>query len=396
MSANEASFAKSEAALHEEAMRETGLEDFGDPAYLEGLRRVLDGYDCEAKLHEQGRMITRMAITGLLRTRLRSQALLRAHAAAQNDEIRRPIVVLGLVRTGSTSLHHLLGQDPHVNVLEYWLAAHPQPRPPRATWEALPEYQESHAEIEGMYAMDPELRAIHFMRADLAEECRHLLAQSFTDDYFEVNTTLPSYVRWYENTRHPASYRRHRELVKLIGSASPEKRWILKYPVHLKHLADLLEVYPDACVVWTHRDPSKVLASYIDLIAGFRALFERDIDRAAIAREQVEAWASGAERAIEVRKQHDPSQFLDLDFGDSVADPIAAVRRIYDRFDLVLTEDAEKRMRAWMEETPEGKRGRQHTMEDVGLSRAQVLDRFGAYMRHFGLQAEPLRAQRAT
>ena len=139
MSTNEASFAKSEAALHEEAMRETGLDDFGDPAYLEGLRRVLDGYDREAKLHEQGRMITRMAITGLLRTRLRSQALLRANAAAQSHEIRRPIVVLGLVRTGSTSLHHLLGQDPHVNVLEYWLAAHTPPRPPRETRKTLAE-----------------------------------------------------------------------------------------------------------------------------------------------------------------------------------------------------------------------------------------------------------------
>lgn len=388
MSANGESFAKSELALHEEAMRETGLDDFGDPSYLDGLRRVLDGYDCEAKLHAQGRMITRMAIAGLLKTRLRSQALLGAHAAAQSNEIRRPIVVLGLVRTGSTSLHHLLGQDPNVNVLEYWLAAHPQPRPPRATWEALPDHQESHAEIEGMYSIDPELRAIHFMKADLAEECRHLLAQSFTDDYFEVNTTLPSYVRWYENTRHLATYRRHRELVKLIGSTSPEKRWILKYPVHMKHLADLLEVYPDACVVWTHRDPSKVLASYIDLIAGFRALFERDIDRPAIAREQVEVWASGAERAIEVRKKHDASQFLDLQFRDFIADPIAAVRRIYDRFDLALTNDAEKRMRSWMEEMPEGKRGKQHSMEDVGLARSQVLDRFSTYMRHFRVQAE--------
>lgn len=388
MSANGESFAKSELALHEEAMRETGLDDFGDPSYLDGLRRVLDGYDCEAKLHEQGRMITRMAIAGLLKTRLRSQALLGAHAAAQSNEIRRPIVVLGLVRTGSTSLHHLLGQDPNVNVLEYWLAAHPQPRPPRATWKALPDHQESHAEIEGMYSIDPELRAIHFMKADLAEECRHLLAQSFTDDYFEVNTTLPSYVRWYENTRHLATYRRHRELVKLIGSTSPEKRWILKYPVHMKHLADLLEVYPDACVVWTHRDPSKVLASYIDLIAGFRALFERDIDRAAIAREQVEVWASGAERAIEVRRKHDASQFLDLQFRDFIADPIAAVRRIYDRFDLALTDDAEKRMRSWMEEMSEGKRGKQHSMEDVGLARSQVLDRFSTYMRHFRVQAE--------
>src|SRR6185369_6962370 len=106
--------------------------------------------------------------------------------------------------------------------------------------------------------------------------------------------------------------------------------------------------------VQTHRDPTQVLASYVELIAGFRAIFEGDIDRAAIASEQLEVWASGAERALTVRARHDPAQFHDVFFRDFVADPIAAVRGIYERFGLVLSDDAERRMRAWHGGDPDG------------------------------------------
>ncbi|MBI4516962.1 MAG: sulfotransferase [Deltaproteobacteria bacterium] len=383
------SFVQSEQALHEEAMQQSGTGDFGDCSYLEGMRVVLAAYDGEAKFHPAGRQAARATLVQALKTRLRSQQLLQQHAAVLTREIRRPVIVLGLVRTGSTALHHLLGQDPDINVLEYWLAAHPQPRPPRSQWRDLPDFQESAAEIEGMYAFDPSLRGVHLMAPDLAEECRHLLAQSFTDDAYEVNATVPSYTKWYENGHHRAAYLRHRDLIKLIGSTAPaDRRWILKYPVHMKHLGALLEVYPDACIVQTHRDPSRVLASYIDLIAGFRAIFEQDIDRAAIGREQLEVWAAGSERAIAVRREHHPSQFFDLYFHEFVADPIGSVRRIYERFGLSLSAAAEERMRQWQQSTPEGKHGKRHTMEDVGITRAEVLDRFAAYMKYFDLKPE--------
>ncbi len=389
-----ARFADSEQALHEEAVRDVGCGDFGDPSYLEGLRVVLDAYDREAKFHPAGRLAARANLLQLLKTRLRSQRLLKEHAATLSAAIRRPLIVLGLVRTGSTALHHLLGQDPHTQALEYWLAAHPQPRPPRSQWPSLADFQESAAEIEGMYSFDPSLRSIHLMAADLAEECRHLLAQSFTDDSFEVNATVPSYTKWYESGHHQASYFRHRELLRLIGStAPPDHRWILKYPVHMKHLRALLDVYPDACIVQTHRDPSRVLSSYINLIQGFRAIFEQDIDRRAIAREQLEVWAAGAEKAIAVRREANPAQFFDLYFGDFVADPIGSVKRIYERFDLQLSAEAEQRMRQWHASTPEGKpKGEpdkpRHSMEDVGITRAETLDRFAAYMKYFDLKAE--------
>jgi hypothetical protein len=384
------SFAASEAALHEEAVALAGAADFGDPAYRDGLRAVLDAYDREAKFHDAGRAAARDNLVQLLATRLRSVARIERGEGAPAAPIRRPIIVLGLVRTGSTALHHLLAQDPQLQCLEYWLAARPRPRPPRAAWESDPDFAAAAAEIEAMYAFDPALRRIHLMAPDLAEECRHFLAQSFTDDSFEVNATVPSYTAWYEGGAHVAAYRHHRRLLELVGAADP-RRWLLKYPVHVKHLAALLTVYPDACIVQTHRDPTQVMASYVELIAGFRAIFEQDIDRRAIAREQLEVWAAGAERAIAVRTRHDAAQFHDVYFRGFVADPIGAVRGIYARFGLELSAAAEGRMRAWQGGDPDGAQARPRRAaedEDLGMPRAAVLDRFAGYMRHFDLRPE--------
>jgi hypothetical protein len=384
-------FVAEEDDLHAEAVRAAGCDDFGDASYREALHVILDAYDREARFHDAGRVAARGNLLRLLTTRLRSQQRLGREpaAAAAAAAIRRPIVVLGLVRTGSTALHHLLAQDPQLQSLEYWLAAHPQPRPPRATWEGRAEFQESAAEIAGMYAFDPKLRRIHLMAADLAEECRHLLAESFVDDSFEVNATVPSYVRWYEGGDHVAAYRRHRALVGLVGAHEPERRWLLKYPVHMKHLGALLQVYPDAFVVQTHRDPAEVLASYVELIAGFRAIFERDIDRGAIAREQLEVWAAGAERALAVRAAHDSAQFHDVSFRDFTADPIATVRMLYARAGLTLGAEAEARMRAWLAADHDGAQSKpRRAREDADLPRALVHDRFAAYMRHFDLAPE--------
>jgi hypothetical protein len=384
------SFASAEDALHAAASAAAGgLDDFGDPSYLEGLRVLLQAYDEEAKFSDTGRQMAWQGLIQPLRARLCARELIRQNPSVLETEIHRPLVVTGLVRTGSTALHHLLGQDPDIQVLEYRLSANPQPRPPREEWEAHPGYRACVAELDAMYAADPSLKAIHFMEAGGPEECRHFLSQGFTDDGFEVNASVPSYTRWYEAKHIRSTYLWHRDLLKLVGSTSPEKRWILKYPVHMKNLGALLEVYPDACIVQTHRDPTKVMSSYVSLIAGFRALFEDDIDREDIAREQLEVWASGAERAIQVRRGKDESNFFDLHFQEFMADPIACVKRFYDRFDLELSEEGEKRLRAWQQGNPQGKHGKHaHSFEEAGISRGEVLERFGAYMDYFDLKPE--------
>ena len=383
------SFVESEQKLHDDAVAQTGLDDFGDADYLDGLRRVLDAYDNDAAFSESGRQTAYFSLVDILAKRLRTEKLLHERPEIGEIEIKRPIVITGLVRTGSTALHHLMGHDPERQAVEYWLGCHPQPRPPRDTWESREQYQGCVAELEAMYSMDPSLRQIHVMMADGPEECRHFLAQNFRDDFFQVTSTVPSYNDWYEATDMTSTYRRHKQLLQLIGSTEAEKQWILKYPVHMKNLETLLNIYPDARIIWTHRDPSKVLSSYISLVASFRGIFEDNVDRDEVAREQIEIWAGAAGRATELRKNYDAVQFYDLHFRDFVEDPVGAVAKIHAYFKQPFNDRSRNALEAWVESNPKGKHGaHDHSMDRVRLSREAVLERFSNYMNALGVEAE--------
>ncbi len=384
-------FRESRELFHEQAAKVVGVDDFGDPAYRAALDVLCEAYDREARLTPFGRMMVVAQFGTLLRNRLVTEKALRIDPRIEATPIRRPVFVLGLPRTGTTALHHLLGQDPNTQVLEYWIAASPGPRPPRAEWERDPRFKQSTRELATTYWLDPSLKAIHLMTADGPEECRHLLSQTFTDDTFDCNATLPSYTKWYASCDMRPTYRQHKRVLQLIGSTSPEKRWVLKYPVHMRNLRTVLETYPDACFVQCHRDPSEVLPSLCSLITGWRAIYEGDVDRAAIARSQTELWAAGMEHGLEVRReqvaQHSSERFFDLDFREVLSDPVAAVKRIYHHFDLPLTDEAERRFTTWRAANPRGKHGEHHyTIEEFGMTASAVRDRFAEYLEHFGMQ----------
>ncbi|MBW2666047.1 MAG: sulfotransferase [Deltaproteobacteria bacterium] len=381
-------FAASEDAYHEAASKELGLDDFGDPSYREALGRLLRSFDEDAHLSDLGRAIVRQELIKILKSRLLCEARLKQHAGECEQEIRRPIIILGLVRTGSTALHYLMGQDPGIQKLEYWMSANPQPRPPREEWDEHADFRASQAEIDFLYKVTPSLMAVHEMRAEWPEECRHILAQSFTDDRFETSATLPGYNQWYWSTPHPETYRRHRRLVQLIGMHEPDRRWLLKYPVHLRQLQALFDVYPDACIVQTHRDPRTVMASYTSFVAKVREMHEDRVDMEYIAREQLESWSTAADAGVAYRREHGSERFFDLHFTDFMADPVGSVKRIYQHFDQVLSPEGEKCLEQWQGEHPQGKHG-QHSYkkDDFGLSESEILDRFADYMEFHGMQA---------
>ena len=384
-----ASFVESEDALHDAARKTVGFDDFGDPAYLEGLRVLLEAYDREAKFTPFGRMMARAQLAGLLRNRLVAQKAWAEKPEILKSEIRRPIFILGLPRTGTTALHHLLGQDPGIQTLEYWLAAAPQPRPARDQWESHPNFKESVRELKTMYYLDPSLKAMHLMTAEGPEECRHLMAQNCTDDSFFDNASIPTYSEWFKEKYLSDTYVRHRDLLKLIGSRQPERRWVLKYPVHMRNLRALLEIYPDACIIQTHRDPIKVLPSLCSLVAGWRSLYEVDIDPKAIAEEQIGHWAPGMIEAMELRKGLDSSAFFDLHFREVLADPLGAAKRVYAHFDLELTPEAEKRMQAWIDDNPRGKYGEhRYTLEQFGLTDRAITEPYAPYIDYFQIERE--------
>jgi len=383
------SFVDSEAELLAAAQRATGLDDFGDASFREGLRVLLRGYDAEARLAPFGRMLVRGELATILQNRLRAERAWREQPSLRSAPLHRPLFILGLPRSGTTALHFLLAQDPANQVLEYWLAASPGPRPPRERWARDPRFVAARRALRTTYYLDPSLAAIHWMTVDGPDECRHLLLQSFVDHTFDSNASLPSYTKWFEAQDMRPAYQRHRDLLAWIGSPTPERRWVLKYPAHLRNLRALLEVYPDACIVQTHRDPANVLPSICSLVAGWRSLYEGAVDLRAIGRQQLELYAGMIETGLAVRASAPSRTFFDLDFREVLADPIAVIRRVYDHFGFDWTPEAESAMRRHHAEHPQGRHGaHRYAAADYGLDPGEVDERFAAYVARFGVPRE--------
>lgn len=387
MTSEPETFVASEAAFHEEAVKQAGSDDFGDPGYLDGLRALLHAVDESKSMSAMGRMIFQRQIATSLTTRLRCEQRLKDHPGYAQVEIQRPIFITGLVRTGSTALHYLMGQDPGMQMLEYWLSAQPQPRPPRAEWEGHPDYAAAVANLDFLYNNTPDLLAVHEMKADWPEECGHIIAQNFTDDRFECSAHLPGYCDWYWNTAHRETYVRHKQMIQLIGSTSPEMRWLIKYPVHLRQLPSLFEVYPDACIVQTHRDPRTVLRSYTSFLSKIHRMHEEKVDEERIARTQLESWGNAADAGVAFRREHGSGSFYDLQFGDFMADPIGAVKAIYAHFDQPLSAEGEAALQRWNDDHPQGKHGEHayRKQSEFVIPEHEILERFENYMDFFDM-----------
>jgi Sulfotransferase family len=375
--------------IQAEAVRVSGLHDFGPDDYSDGLAVLLDSYSRQAGLTERGVRVTRAMIRGALAARLISESAWKAHPEHAGVEISRPLFVTGLPRTGTTALHRLLVADPAHQGLEMWLCEVPQPRPPRASWAADPVFQYIQAGCEKHHTAHPEFMGVHYMAADQVEECWQLLRQSMRSVSWECLAHLPSYSAWLSTQDWTGPYRRHRRNLQLIGLPDAGRRWVLKNPSHLFALDALLEVYPDALIIQTHREPATAIASVCSLAAqasaGWSEVFTGDV----VGRDQLELWASGLERFSARRAQAEQdggggARFFDVRYEDLVADPVGTAEAVYDCFGLPFTGAAADAMRALA--GAGGATGvrpaHRYTLRDFGLQEADVGARFS------GLAAE--------
>lgn len=366
--------------LHASATRRTGLEDFGVDDYTDGLVVLLDSYEREAGLTPLGSKVARSFLRGALVARLLSEAAWQANPGYADVAVTRPIFVTGLPRTGTTALHRLLTADPAHQGLEVWLTEVPQPRPPRATWEADPVFRQIQAGYEQYHDEHPEFMGVHAMSADMVEECWQLLRQSVRSISYECLAHVPTYSAWLSEQDWTDAYRRHRANLQLIGMHDTGRRWVLKNPSHLFALDALLAVYPDALIVQTHRSPVTAMASACSLNAraseGWSEVFRGE----RVGADQLELWARGLETFTAERAKHDPAQFVDVEYADFVADPLGTVEAIYRHFNLPLTEAAAAATRDVHAASTTGAARPSHSyaLADFGLTEAGVRDRFAA------------------
>jgi hypothetical protein len=376
-------------ALHDAARAATGLGDFGRDDYQTALRALCRSCDDDADLTPFGRLAIKVSIQASLCGRLLSEEGWKRHPEVLERPIPAPWVIVGLPRTGTTAFQRLLWQDPQVQGLELWLAQAPQPRPPRETWPSLSDFIRSNGEQRARYAASPELRAMHEIDAALPDECWNLFQQCFACTSYECLMPVAGYSKWWAECDMRPVYRRHRAQLQLIGANEPEKRWLLKDATHLFGPEALFDAFPDARVIWLHRDPAVLLPSVCSLNRGYNKGWSRSFDPIRHGREQTELWLRGLARMQAARRGRE-AQFVDIHFDALQRDPIAAARRVYERFGVELTREAEAGMRAWRAAHPPGEHGvHRYSAEEFGLDRGELRERFGDYRRSFEVNSDP-------
>jgi hypothetical protein len=376
------------ARLIADARRRTGLSDFGDAAFREPLERVVRSLDGEARLNLVGRIAARQDLLRLLSNRLRMIDDAKRNPEIARGEIRRPIFVTGLPRTGTTLLHGLLAQDRASRAPLTWEMMYPSPPPRRGRTRADRRAALADRQIRWFHRLSPEFRKIHPTGADLPEECLVIASHAFVSFQFQTMYDVPTYETWLESQDLRASYGWHRRFLQHLQWRWPTERWVLKAPAHLFGLQALLAEYPDACVVLTHRAPLEVVGSLASLTTVLRGTFSDEVDPVAVAEEMSERWSRALFGALVLRDAGTISstRVADVLYPDLMRDPIGVVRTIYERFELELTPETEKRMRRFLERNPKDKSGRHsYSLEEFGLDRERETARYAAYAARFGI-----------
>ena len=370
------------------AARAAKSDQFGDESFLDALPVLSDAIAREAKLSWLGRVMYRQSLLGFLRNRFSIYRHRAQHCEVAGVPIERPLFIVGFPRTGTTILFNLLAQDPSNRVPRGWEVQFPDPPPQTATFSTDPRIAKARTYFGHMDTMAPSLASIHEVGAELPQECMPIVAQSMLGPQFNVTFNVPSYQAWVDEQDHTPAYAYHRHYLEHLQSRHMKDRWVLKSPMHLRPLGALLREYPDARIIFTHRDPAKTVPSLASLIYVIRGLASDSVDPHELGRQQLKWWADSLDQARAARDAHSDKsdQFLDIQFEEVVADPVAALRRVYERFGMPWSADIEDRMRSFLADNPRGKHGsHRYELEDFGISLAQIRERFGGYCRAYDI-----------
>ena len=381
-------------ALIDQACETAGSADFGEiGGWRDGLDLLVDGLVHEARLSELGVEIAHADLMRALVNRLQIVAWRAAHPQVAREQIRRPIVIVGQPRTGTTILYDLLSQDPDLRAPLTWEVDAPCPPPQPATYRDDPRIAQAQATIEMSEQIIPGFLAFHPMGALVGQECVRITAGQFCSMIFSVQYRLPTYYRWLlHDADHRDAYRFHRVFLQHLQSGVAGQ-WLLKSPAHLWQLDTLLAEYPDAVVVQTHRDPLNVISSISALTHHLRRMSTDESSVADCAAQSYVEIVTGLEREMALRNNGivPAGRVIDVRYADFVRDPWTTVRSIYQQLGRELRPEVEQRMHDHLATHPGDGGASRYTWSDTGLDAGEVRERVRGYQDRYGVPTERLR-----
>ncbi|MDB6063377.1 MAG: hypothetical protein JWM78_3480 [Verrucomicrobiaceae bacterium] len=365
----------------------TGLQDWGDDlSFKTGLTILLDSLN---GLNPPPALAAgaSMRILGILTARLHLVDDERKHPEVLDIKIERPVVIIGLPRTGTTVTYDLLALDPASRYPRNWEWAMPWPAPEEATFTT----DSRIAMLDGIFAHllagAPDLAKIQDITASHAGECNLGFTHHFASTDLWAEWQVPEYTEWLRGPRIPNRYKTHKRLLQQFQWKGPKGRWTIKSPEHLLDLEGLIGTYPDACLVWTHRDPVLAFSSLSSMVLQFRKVSGVGADPKTIGREIIDIWSVGLERATASRAadKNIDRAVIDISHRDVIKDRVDVVRRIHDYFNLPFTPEFEQRLRGEAVEAATGRLGlHSHVPAEFGIHADEVRERLPTYYQRFG------------
>ncbi len=372
-----------------EARRRTDLEDFGEPPVAPALSVLTESLEREAELRPLGRFLMRVHLRSLLETRLRLAAAWKARSEPLDGEpIERPVFIVGMPRSGSTFLHELLTENPDYRAPRVWEVMFPVASTRGRQSEQARRIRQAEACLWWFRRLAPRADAVYPMRALTPHECVAIQSYTFLSQEFVSTCKIPAYESFLQRTDLTPAYAWEKRFLQHLQSGHPAKRWVLKSPDHVYGMEELFAVFPDACIIQTHRNPVEVLKSSADLTGVLRGLYGPPGDPAELRAREAHVLAEGTERFIQFRDRHPEltDRFIDVKYTALVTNPLEVVRRIHTKLDNPLTPVAEQRIQR-LASTRSRYPGRRASTEPavLALHAAGEIDRFARYCSRFGL-----------
>ena len=385
------------AELMTAAQQKEGLDDWGPLPFTEPLQVLTDSYS-SAPLNDMGVHILRSGLIHSLRMRLRAQEWIRRHPEITEEVIVAPVVVTGMMRSGTTLLQRLLAADKRFHCAYGWEVVEVAPRLDY-TWAGGPDPRIAISEKREAVSRDlaPELFAIHPMYAREAEEEIVFLSDAFLSHVPESGADVPGYRSWLDGRDFAPAYAYLHRMLQFLQwqkrqtGGAPAQRWVLKSPAHLGYLDALRTQFPDLHLVHMHRDPRQTIPSGAGLNATLHAMHSDQVDTTRVGEQWLQRMGWTNDRAMTVRQSwpDEASRCTDIEFADAVADPIDHVARVYEAIGMPLTATAESAMRRWLAERPREPARAPYRAADFGLSDEQITERFTAYQKRFRAATPP-------
>jgi hypothetical protein len=370
------------------ASRKARSEELGPRDFVERLWRIVEAVEREAQLHWIGRLAVRQSLERILQSRFEVYRHRSAHPEIAGVPIEKPVFIIGMPRSGTTILFNLLAQDPANRAPLSWEVQYPDPPPEPETYEIDRRIRKAEKYFGQMDEMAPELPAIHEVGAQLPQECMPFMAHTLLTPQPWWVYNIPSYQAWVDQQSAAPAYTYHRHFLEHLQSRYMKERWVLKSPIHLRTLDTLLDEYPDARLIFTHRDPAKTMPSVASLFCTIGGIVTDELSPRKVGTDNLTWWGDTLDHAMEVRRQRPDkaAQFVDIQFEDVIVDPVAVLKRAYEQLDIPWSKEGERRMRAFVADNPRGKRGgHRYELGDFGLQLDEIRERFADYCRVYDI-----------